>query len=792
MNVRKKTILRLLLAVTALVLAAGLIVPLLDVDRFGERVKTSLREALGRDVEIGKVRLELFNGPGFSVDRVVVREDPRVGIEPFAYVESLEARVSFTSFWTGRIEFSNLRLLNASINLVRPEGGRWNFESLLSRTAGAAASRDVHLPAIQVRGGRINFKFGDTKSIFYLADARLDATAPSPATGEWRVQFEGEPARTDRGSQGFGRFTAKGRWRPDRGTGGEIDAAIEVENSSLSDLMRLAHGHDIGVHGRVTSRARLSGPLSNIAITGRMQIGDIHRWDLLPPHGDGWPLDYRGTLDVIGQTLHLETVPPPGGTLPLSLEFRATNYLSQPRWAALIKLDRMPFAPLPEVARHMGLELPEALAVTGELTGVIGYSPESLLQGKVASGETSVAIPNAPPVRLANAQIRLDGDKVHLEPAAFEAGSQAATAEGDYTWATQAWSARVTAAGMTIAGGEPAGARLLAAVPLLEHCTAGTWSGQLDFRKAGDRPGGWSGAFRLENATVPLEGVADPVELASARVTLREDGALVDRIDGRAGAVDFKGEYRYTAGATHPHQLVLRIPKLDAEELERLLMPALRRDETLFSRALRLGRPRVPDWLEARRAEAAVEVGSLVVKGLPLENVRAHIHWDGATVETTDLAARFGDGHMTGRMTASLRRSVPSYRMNVRFRAVEWMGGKWDGRSAVQSSGTGADVMRNLRLEGSFKAKSVSLAAETEAKDVSGSYAFAMPRGMPTFQFSDVLITLGESMFKGKGATGADGRVYFDLSDGQTQMRMSATVSPFQLEMAASRNPGTL
>jgi hypothetical protein len=67
-----------------------------------------------------------------------------------------------------------------------------------------------------------------------------------------------------------------------------------------------------------------------------------------------------------------------------------------------------------------------------------------------------------------------------------------------------------------------------------------------------------------------------------------------------------------------------------------------------------------------------------------------------------------------------------------------------------------------------------------------------MPRGLPTFQFSDVLITLGESLFKGKGETGADGRVYFDLSDGQTQMRMSATVSPFQLEMAASRSPGTL
>ncbi|MGE5647019.1 MAG: AsmA family protein [Acidobacteriota bacterium] len=775
MRLRKKTLLRLALAAVALVAAVGLIVPLVDAGRFSTRVKTSLSAALGREVEIGKVRLDLFNGPGFSVDRVVVREDPRVGIEPFAYVESLEARVSLASLWTGRLEFSNLRLVNASINLTRPEGGHWNFESLPG---------PAQLPAIEVRGGRINFKFGNTKSIFYLAEARLDASA-SPS-GEWRLEFEGEPARTDRGSQGFGRFTMRGQWRPGRAPGGEIDGSIEIENGSLSDLMRLAHGHDIGVHGRLTSRARLSGPLSNIAITGRMQIGDIHRWDLLPPHGGGWPLDFHGTLDLVGQELRLETA----RTLPVSLQFRATGFLSRPRWASLITLDRLPFAPLPEVARHMGLELPEALAVTGELTGVIGYSPESLLQGKVAAGETTVTIPDGPPLRFRNAQVRLDREKVHLEPAAFEAGTQTATGEGEYTWAGQAWSARITAAGMELAGAER-GARLLGAVPLVEHCTAGTWTGQLDYRKDGEKPGAWTGAFRLENASIPVEGLADPVELVSARVALGEDGAVVDRIEGRAGPVAFKGDYRYAAANARPHRLTLRIPALDAAELERLLMPTLRREETLFARALRLGRTRVPQWLEARRAEAAVEIGSMQVKGLPLENVRAHVRWDGTTVEATDLAARFEDGQMTGRLTANLRRSAPAYRMNVRLRGVEWMGGKWDSRSLVQSSGTGLDVMRNLRLEGSFKARSVELAGEAEARDVSGTYAFAMNRGLPTFEFSDLLLTLGESLFKGKGATGPDGRVYFDLSDGQTQMRMNATVWPFHLEMA-SRNPGTL
>jgi hypothetical protein len=792
MKLRKKTAFRWLLAAAAVVLAVGLIAPRLDADRFGERVKESLRKALGRDVEIGKVHLSLFDGPGFSVEKVVIHDDPAMGLEPFAYVESLEARVSFASFWTGRLQFSSLRLSDAAITLTRPEAGHWNFQSLLSRTAGAAASAGVHLPEIQVRDGRINFKFANTKSTFYFANVRMDAVPPSSLAGDWRLRFEGEPARSDRGSQGFGEFTVRGRWHPGHGAGGRIDATVELENNSISDLVRLAQGYDLGVHGKVSSRARLVGPLSGVDITGNMQIQDIYRWDLLPPHGDTWPLDFRGKLDLISQTLWLETAPAAGGALPLELEFRATGYLSQPRWAALIKLDHLPVAPLPVVARHLGLELPEGLEVSGGLTGVIGYSPETRAQGTLASGETLVKIPDAPPLRLARAVIGLNGDSVHLEPAIFDAGNQSAAIEGEYAWAARAWSARITASGMRVAGGVSGGARLLGSVPVLKQCAKGSWTGQVDYRKEGDRPGAWLGAFRLEDASIPIAGLAEPVEISSARVTLRDDGVTMDRIRGNIGAADLEGECRYTAGASEPHKFRLRIPKLDAQEVERLLMPSLRREENLLARALRLGRARVPEWLETRRVEAAVEIGSLVLKDLPIENVRARLLWDGASIEATDLTARLNEGSITGRLTANLRRAAPAYRASLRFRGLSWMGGAWTGRSVLETAGTGPELMENLRLEGSFKARSVSLAADTEAKDVSGSYAFAMARGLPVFRFSDILITLGDTSFKGGGVTGPDGRIYFDLSDGQTEMRLNATLSPFQFEIPAAKSPGTL
>ena len=42
-------------------------------------------------------------------------------------------------------------------------------------------------PAIHVRNGRVNFKFGDTKSIFYLTETDLDISPPGSRGGGWKV-----------------------------------------------------------------------------------------------------------------------------------------------------------------------------------------------------------------------------------------------------------------------------------------------------------------------------------------------------------------------------------------------------------------------------------------------------------------------------------------------------------------------------------------------------------------------------------------------------------------------------
>ena len=163
-----------------------------------------------------------------------------------------------------------------------------------------------------------------------------------------------------------------------------------------------------------------AGPVSDVRISGRMQVGDIHRWDLLPPYGDNWSLDYHGRLDLVSQRLELEMAPLPGGeALPLSLRVRASGYLGVPVWGILATLDRLPLAPLPQVGRHMGMALPRDLVLDWQPDRRAGVLARTGLQGKLVARETGVKMPDSPAIRLERAELVFEGGRVMLSPTAF-------------------------------------------------------------------------------------------------------------------------------------------------------------------------------------------------------------------------------------------------------------------------------------------------------------------------------------------------------------------------------------
>src|SRR5215470_12794985 len=101
---------RLLYAALALLVILALVFgpPLVNVGRFQRRIATAIGNSLGRPVHFDRVSLTLLPIPGFTIENLVVGEDPAFGSEPIIRANEVHASVRFPSLWRRQIEFSTI------------------------------------------------------------------------------------------------------------------------------------------------------------------------------------------------------------------------------------------------------------------------------------------------------------------------------------------------------------------------------------------------------------------------------------------------------------------------------------------------------------------------------------------------------------------------------------------------------------------------------------------------------------------------------------------------------------
>jgi hypothetical protein len=782
-----KNLWRALIVVLLLLVAAGLAAPKVSANRFRPRIQAALEAALNRHVEVGAVHLNLFTGPGFSVDNVVIDDDPAAGLEPFAHVDQMQARVRWTSLFSGNLSFSSLRLDNPSVNVEKMASGPWNIQPLLDRHSQTGAPHRHAVPDIQIRGGRINFKFGDTKSVFYISDADVDVYPDE--NGEVVIRFSGAPARTDQASQNFGELTARGLLQTSSNGESQLNMGVHLDRTAISELTRLFRGSDFGVHGYVVANAKLAGPLSMLDLTGDLNVSDVHRWDLMPAPGEGWTLNYRGLLNLTGHHLEVASLETPGQPDPVSVEFRLDDYLAAPKWSGNLQFRDLPAASLVETARHFGAPFPPGVQVEGQVEGGIGYSSQSGAAGQLALSNAAVKFPDGGSsqvntVQIDSAQVQISDGKVVLAPSDVEMDDgQSAQMEGEYALDNSHAGFRISARQLTIGA-----TRLFdaAPVPLLDQLHQGSWKGWIAYEKTAQSPGVWSGQYDLQNAVIEIPGLASPVRLASATVQMTEGGIQLTRMRGRAGTMKFEGDYRYDASAARPHRLRLTIPELELADLETVLMPTLRRNEGFLARAFRRDQ-HLPKWLEERDADLSVQVASLMNGDMALGTVNARGFWRGPSITISNMEWRADSMHASGKMSVNLAKAEPAYELKGTVENFDYRNGQLDIAGDLQTSGTGADLLLNLRSKGTFDGREIMLAPDAEVREVSGSYRVDASAGIPRLLLANVQVLQGADTLVGQGASQPDGHIVLELASGRRQVRLTGMLLPVHPEPAPAR-----
>ncbi len=202
---RSRRVLRVALLSLLAICFLALIAPLVNARIFAGNIQRQLEFSLGRKIDFDKVHFTLFPSPGFSLENVTIHEDPRYGLEPFASVTSLQARLRIDKLLFGHLRFSTLRLVEPSLNLVKRSDGTWNVVELVERVSAPRRLPINLFPAIEISGGRLNFKFGTRKTTLYIAES--DLSIYSERSGKLLIQFSGSPARTDRAGNGFGHLS---------------------------------------------------------------------------------------------------------------------------------------------------------------------------------------------------------------------------------------------------------------------------------------------------------------------------------------------------------------------------------------------------------------------------------------------------------------------------------------------------------------------------------------------------------------------------------------------------------
>lgn len=737
-------------------------------------VERAMQRGLDRRVEVGEVHLDLFGTPGFTLNDVVIHEDPRAGIEPFAYVSSMDAQVSWLSLLRRHLEFAYLNLGDATLNLVKTTAGPWNFQFLLD----SAEAGHARVPAIRMRAGRVNFKFGDTKSIFYFNDVDLDV-APS-RDGSAEVRFEGSPSQTDRAAQDFGRFFLNGDWNPSRTP--RLNLNVDLEKSSLPDLARLIDPRGFGLHGTIALQAQLSGSPSGLDITGQLQIDDVHRWDLMP-QGGGWKLPIKGALDLHKETLELASDP----AAPVVISARAWDFLSRTQWEAGLQLNHTPAADLVEVARHLGAPVPDQLAAEGQVSGTLSYNEDGLT-GRVELNDASLSLPNVPPLRAKSAALDIGDGAVSLEKSTIEIGEkESAEVQGSYGYLQNAGlDLRISTRGMNVADMRSFG---LAAIPVLDQTGRGTWRGWARYQSAVAQsagaaqgnasaraaPGGWSGEYDLLNARIAVDGLADPLRIQAASVKLNGARAAVTKLSAQVGDISFTGDYRWEPTAVHPHKFNIVIEEADVTELARLLAPALDRDRGFLARTLRLGAPApVPDWLKNRRADGTISIGSLTAGDATFSLNQARLLWDAAVVrlagiDATLTSANLSGASLSGDLVTDLSGSAPHYRFDGKLSGAPYKGGKLDFDGGFDAEGSGLELLDSLHGEGHLRGRSIAFSPDADFSSVSACFDLQGLR----WKLGSVEVTQGGETYSGTGASQPDGKLVLDLVRGSRAVRFS-------------------
>jgi AsmA family/AsmA-like C-terminal region len=698
---------RLVVAVVVVILALFLVRP--GASRLKGRIITSLSRAVGRPVDIGSVHLRFLPRPGFDLENIVVYEDPAFGAEPMLRASEVTAVIRLTSLVRGRVDVARLELIEPSLNLVcRKEDGRWNWESLLERTAHSPLAPTAKakleprpgFPYIEASSGRINFKMGPEKKPYALLNA--DFAVWQESENNWGVRLTAEPLRTDMSLSDTGLLRVNGTWqRAGNLHETPLQLAVEWNRGQLGQLTKLVSGNDKGWRGDVRVAMTLSGTPNALQVATDVSIENFRRYDIpasdalrLAAHCDG---KYSSADGMVREIL----CSAPVGVGMVTLHGEA----GRPRVRTLdlnVNLENVPVSSVAQLARRVKKNLPVDLTANGNVQGNISVKEDSSSadgaqfqgHGEVmnfrlgsVSGKAEFA-PGRVPFLVSSVagnigqnlrgrrdrQVNTDlfaPNEFHIEYGPFQVGLGRPAAVQARGWIVRSGYAIAVKGDAEISHalrvanllGLPAIKANVEGIAQFDLQIAGSWS-----ESASATPSAFplplvTGTAQMRDVRASVRGLTEPLEISSGELRLLPDEVRVEKLNALAAGAQWTGFVAMPRGCGTPGACEVRF-NLNTNELAmaglyQWLTP--NSNERSWYQVLTSSSSGTPPLLQNLRASGSINVTRLMARNLTMGHVIAEIDLDRGKLKASNLRSDFLDGAHHGDWQADFTGPTPLY-----------------------------------------------------------------------------------------------------------------------------------
>jgi hypothetical protein len=703
------------------------------------RIASSLASALGRPVEIGSVHLRLLPRPGFDLENLVVYDAPAFGSEPLLRAPEVTAALRLTSLMRGRIEIARLDVTEPSLNLVRSDGGRWNLEVLLERSAHSplaptAKTKSEPRPAfpyIEVSSGRINFKYGQEKKPYGLTSA--DFSLWQDSENSWGVRLRAQPFRSDLNLSDTGLLRVNGTWqRAQSLRDTPLQFSVEWDRPQLGQLSKFLTGNDKGWRGTVLLDATIAGTPGKLQVTSDGSIRDFRRYDILSGDAVNLAAHCEAQYSSVDHGLHQVACHAPVG--PGSIEVHGEAGLpASDDYDLVFTAENVPVSAAVALARHAKKNLPEDLNADGTVEANFSMqrtagSPSGAEfegRGEIANLRltsvsrsadlASITFPFAMTSHSPIASRHVHPDpgssvpRLEFGPASLVKASSSATVNG---WLTRN-GYQVSLAGQVELSRALRAGRLLG-VPVLNTTAEGTanvdvqiagnWADSSENNPTPNVQPQVTGTAKLHNVGVQIRGTNRPIEISSADLQFGSDAVKVSRLTFSAAHSIWTGSMQLPRGCGTPSACLIHF-NLNTEEtslgdLRQWAQP--NQGERSWYSVLTQGTTRPPSFMANLRAVGSLSVNRLRVQHLVATRVSANVRLDAGKLKVADLYGELLGGTHRGEWEADFTDKSPSYGGSGTFTGVSmgqladtmndpWIAGVGEGKYQIRASGVSSE-----------------------------------------------------------------------------------------------------